>query len=339
MREVVVITGASGGVGRATARRFARDGAAIGLIARGEQGLHAAAEEVRAAGGLALVLPADVSDAEQVEEAARRVEEEFGPIDVWVNDAMATIYAELLDVEPDEYRRATEVTYLGTVWGTQAALRRMVPRDRGTIVQVGSALCFRGIPLQAPYCGAKHGVKGFTETARTELLHRRSRVHLTMVHLPGMDTPQFTWGRTKLPRQTQPVPPIYEPEVAADAVHWAAHHRRRQLYVGAPTVATILAEALAPGLVDRYLARTNYDAQMTDRPLDPEGHDNLFEPQDDLRDRGARGIFAGRSHDRSPLTWALERRGTLAAVAGLIALALIALRRVSGRCTSATEAP
>ena len=297
-REVVVITGASGGVGRAAARRFAADGARIGLIARGRKGLEAAAREVEEAGGEALVLPCDVADAEQVEAAAAAVEERFGPIDIWVNDAMVTVYAEFLDIEPDEYRRATEVTYLGMVWGSRAALKRMVPRDHGVIVQVCSALGYRGIPLQAPYCGAKHACKGFTESLITELLHKKSKVRLSMIQLPGLNTPQFTWGRTKLPKQTTPVPPIYQPEIAADAIHHAAHHRRRQIYVGIPTVLNILGERTAPWLLDHYLARTAFSSQMTDQPLDPQGHDNLFSPVDE--DRGAHGPFDQQAHSRSP---------------------------------------
>ena len=224
------------------------------LLARGRAGLEATAHEIEELGGRALVLPTDVADADQVEAAAEATEEELGPIDIWINDAMATIYAEFLDVEPDEYRRATEVTYHGMVWGTRAALRRMAERNRGTIVQVGSALAFRGIPLQAPYCGAKHACKGFTESVITEIRHHGWDIHVSMVHLAGFNTTQFTWGRTKLPKQTQPVPPIYQPEIAADAIHWAAYHRRRQIYVGVPTVLNILGERIAP-VVPRLVPR------------------------------------------------------------------------------------
>ncbi len=233
--EVVVITGASGGVGRAAARKFAAEGAKIALMARGRKGLEAAAREVREAGGEALVLPVDVADYDQVEAAASSVENAFGEIDVWVNDAMVTVYAEFLDIEPEEFKRSTEVSYLGMVWGTRAALSRMVPRNRGSIVQVCSAMSYRGIPLQSPYCGAKHACKGFTESIITELMHHKSKVQVSMIQLPGLNTTQFTWGRTKLPKQTMPVPPIYQPEVAADAIHYAAHHKRRQVYVGIPT--------------------------------------------------------------------------------------------------------
>jgi short-subunit dehydrogenase len=319
--EVVVITGASGGVGRATARRFAADGARIGLIARGRRGLEAAAREVEEAGGQALVLPADVSQPDQVEAAATAVEEQLGPIDVWVNNAMVTIYAEFLDIDPDEYRRSTEVTYLGMVWGTRAALKRMVPRNRGSLVQVGSALAYRGIPLQAPYCGAKHACKGFTESVITELLHHKSKVHLSMVQLPGVNTTQFTWGRTKLPKQTTPVPPIYQPEIAADAVHYAAHHRRRQIYVGVPTVLNILGEFVAPGLLDRYLARSGFKSQMTDQDLNPQGHDNLFEAVDE--DRGAHGPFDDQAHSISPQYELAKHRKIVLAGAGLATAALV----------------
>ena len=315
--EVVVITGASGGIGRAAARRFGSDGARVALIARGRRGLEGAAREVEQAGGRAMVLPVDVSDYEQVEAAASSVEDAFGPIDVWVNDAMVTLYAEFLDIEPYEFRRATEVSYLGMVWGTRAALKRMVARDRGSIVQVCSAMSYRGIPLQSPYCGAKHACKGFTESVLTELLHRKSKVQVSMIQLPGVNTTQFTWGRTKLPKQTTPVPPIYQPEVAADAIHYAAHHKRRQVYVGIPTVMNILGERVAPWLLDRYLAKSGYKSQMTDQDLDPRGHDNLFEPVDE--DRGAHGPFDDQAHAVSP-QYELAKRRTLAlAGAGLAA--------------------
>jgi short-subunit dehydrogenase len=245
-----------------------------------------------------LVLPLDVADADAVEAAAGSVEDAFGPIDVWVNDAMVTVYAEFLDIEPDEFRRATEVTYLGMVWGTRAALRRMRERDRGSIVQVCSAMSYRGIPLQAPYCGAKAACKNFTESVITELIHHKSKVRVSMIQLPGMNTTQFTWGRTKLPKQTMPVPPIYQPEIAADAIHHAAHHKRRQIYVGIPTVMNIIGERTAPWLLDHYLAKTAFSSQMTDQPLDPHNHDNLYHPIDE--DRGAHGPFDQKAHNHSP---------------------------------------
>jgi NAD(P)-dependent dehydrogenase (short-subunit alcohol dehydrogenase family) len=327
--QVVVITGASGGVGRATARRFAADGALIGLIARGRRGLESAAREVERAGGHALMLPADVAQPEAVEAAATAVEADFGPIDIWVNDAMVTVYAEFLDIEPEEYKRATEVTYLGMVWGTRAALRRMVPRDRGSIVQVCSAMSYRGIPLQAPYCGAKHACKGFTESVITELLHRKSKVRISMIQLPGLNTTQFTWGRTKLPKQTTPVSPIYQPEVAADAIHHAARHKRRQMYVGIPTVLNIVGERLVPSLLDRYLAKTAYGSQMTDQDLDPRGHDNLFEPVEE--DRGAHGPFDRQAHGISVQYELAKRRALVFAGLGAAAIGARAVTARNGR--------
>jgi short-subunit dehydrogenase len=327
MAEVVVITGASGGIGRATVRRFAQDGASIALIARGRAGLEAAAEEVEAAGGRALVLPLDVADDQAVEEAAARTEAMFGPIDVWVNDAMVTVYAEFLDIEPDEFRRATDVTYHGMVWGTRAALRRMLPRDRGAVVQVCSAMSYRGLPLQSPYSGAKAACKNFTEAVRSELIGKNSNVRVSMVHLPGVNTTQFTWGRTKLSKQTMPVPPIYQPEVAAEAIHWIAHTRRRQIYVGVPTVLNVLGERVAPWLLDAYLGRTGFDSQQTDEPLDPRGHDNLFAPEDADADRGAHGPFDEQAHGHSTQSWLSRHRGAAGALVGAATVAGAALTK------------
>jgi NAD(P)-dependent dehydrogenase (short-subunit alcohol dehydrogenase family) len=311
--EVVVVTGASAGAGRAIVRRFAREKAHIGLLARGVDGLEAAREEVERAGGKALVLPTDVADAAQVEAAAERVEREFGPIDIWVNDAMTTVFAPFLEITPEEYRRATEVTYLGFVWGTMSALKRMVPRDRGVVVQVGSALAHRSIPLQSPYCGAKAAVRGFTDSIRSELLHRGSSVHLTLVNMPALNTPQFDWCRTKLPRRPQPVPPIYQPEIAAEAVYWAAHHRKREIDVGASTAIVVLGNKFFPELGDRYLAKTGFDSQQSDEPVSPNRRDNLFEPV--AGDHGAHGRFDGRATYASPQLWADTHRGTLALAA------------------------
>jgi NAD(P)-dependent dehydrogenase (short-subunit alcohol dehydrogenase family) len=295
--RVVVITGATSGVGRATARAFAREGARVALLARGSDGLEAAAAEVRREGGTALPIKVDVANAEQVEAAAAQVERELGPIDVWVNDAMTTVFAEFADIEPDEFRRATEVTYLGSVWGARAALTRMLPRDRGTIVQVGSALAFRGIPLQSAYCGSKHALQGFVESVRCELRHRHSKVVLTTVHLPGLNTPQFDHCRSKMPHKPQPVPPIFQPEVAADAIVWASRRRRRTVYVGLPTVITILGNKVAPLLAEIYLARTAYSGQQTAVPEPGPRPGNLFEPSSG--DPGAHGGFDGRAHSRS----------------------------------------
>src|SRR3954470_16049854 len=314
--EVVVITGASSGIGRAIARRFAQDGAQIALIARGREGLEGAKKEIEDAGGRALVLPTDLADSEAVDSAASAVEEAFGPIDIWINNAMTTVFAPFKDVEPEEYKRATEVTYLGTVWGTKAALDRMLPRDRGSIVIVGSALAYRGIPLQAPYCGAKHGVKGFFESLRTELRHDGSKVHLSMVQLPGHNTPQFLHCRSKMPKVPQPIPPYYQPEVAADAVHWAAHNRRRELYVGMPTVKTIVGNKVAPWLVERVLAKRAWAGQQSDKPADPERKDNLFSPAPG--DPGAHGPYDQKARTTSIQTRLAERRGVVGMVTGAV---------------------
>jgi len=323
--KVIAVTGASAGVGRAVAQRFARDGARLGLIARGKERLEAAAAEVKALGGEALVLPLDVADAEAVDDAAGQIEERFGPLDVWVNNAMATVFAPVRDTTPEEYRRATEVTYLGTVWGTMAALRRMLPRNRGAIVQVGSALAYRSIPLQAPYCAAKHAIRGFTESLRTELLHDGSDVHVTMVQLPAHNTPQFEWGRAKLPRHPQPVPPIFQPEVAAEAIVYAATHRRRELVVGWPAVKAVYGEKVAPGLLDRILSRIGYEQQQTDEPLVGERPGNLFDPVPG--DYSAHGRFDQESKSRSLLFELDRRRGPVAVAAGLGAIAAAVLSR------------
>lgn len=304
--RVIVVTGASAGVGRATVRRFAEEGARIALLARGREGLEGAAHDVEQAGGEALVLPTDVSDFAQVDRAASVVEEQLGPIDVWVNDAMATVFAPFLEIHPDEYRRVTEVTYLGYVHGTLAALRRMKPRNRGIIVQVGSALAFRGIPLQSPYCGAKHAIQGFTESVRTELMHDGSNVRITLVHLPAVNTPQFVWGLSRMPRKAQPVPPIYQPEVAADAIVNAAAEPRRAFYVGGSTVKAIWGSRVAPWLADRVLAKSGYEDQQTDAKEDPERPANLWHPVPG--DFGAHGPFDEAARDRSLQSLASRHR-------------------------------
>ncbi len=326
--EVVVVTGASSGVGRATVRSFARRGATLGLIARGRDGLEGAAKEVDSEGGRAVILPADVASWDEVEAAANRAEAELGPVDVWVNNAMTSVFAPFREVSADEFRRVTEVTYLGVVHGTMAALRRMLPRDRGAIVQVGSALAYRSIPLQSAYCGAKHAVRGFTDSLRCELLHDRSNVRLTMVQLPALNTPQFDVVLSRLPRKAQPVPPIYQPEVAAEAIVWASEHARREVWVGGTTVGTIAADKLAPRLLDRYLGKTGFDSQQTDQPADPGRPSNLWEPVPG--DLGAHGDFDRRAHPRSFQLWATTHRA-LAALAGAAGTAAIAAMARRGR--------
>jgi short-subunit dehydrogenase len=318
MSETVVLTGAAAGVGRATARAFGRSGANIVLVARHRESLEAAQREIEQAGGHALVFPADVADADALDAAAEAAEREFGAIDIWVNCAMATIFSRFVDITPDEYRRATEVTYLGYVYGTMAALRRMRRRNRGTIVQVGSALAYRAIPLQSAYCGAKFAIRGFTDSIRSELLHEGSKVHLTMVQMPALNTPQFDWALNKTGRRPQPVPPIFQPEVAAEAIVFAAHARRREVYVGWPTVKAILANKVIPGLLDRYLAKAGYDGQLTDAP-DPAGRPaNLFDPVP--RDHGAHGRFDALAKPHSLQLWLSRQRNVLlAAGAGLAA--------------------
>jgi NAD(P)-dependent dehydrogenase (short-subunit alcohol dehydrogenase family) len=312
--EVVVITGASAGIGRATVRAFARRGASLGLLARGQEGLEGARREVEKLGGQAVVVPTDVADPGQVERAAVTVEKAFGPIDVWINNAMVSVLSPVKDMTAEEFQRVTNVTYLGYVHGTLSALRRMLPRDRGVIIQVGSALAYRAIPLQSAYCGAKHAVKGFTESLRSELIHDGSRVRITMVHLPGVNTTQFGWIKSRLPYEPQPVPPIYQPEVMARAIVWSADHDRRELWVGMPTVKTIIGEKFIPGLLDHYLAEVAYTGQQTNVPIDPKRADNLWVPVP--QDRGAHGGFDHRSRSSSFQLWTSMNRGWLA-VAGV----------------------
>jgi NAD(P)-dependent dehydrogenase (short-subunit alcohol dehydrogenase family) len=326
---VVVVTGASAGVGRAIAREFAGRGWRVALLARGLDGLKGAAADVQRLGSEALVLPTDVADEAQVEAAAAAVEAKWGPIDVWVNDAMATIFSDALKIAPADWRRATDVTYLGAVWGTLAALRRMKPRNRGTIVQVGSALAYRSIPLQAPYCAAKAAIRGFTDSIRCELDHDRSDVHITMVQLSAFNTPQFEWGRTTLTKRPRPMGKIFQPEVAARAVYYAATHRRRELWVGWPAVQAILGTKFFPGLLDRMLGRTAVDGQHTDEPLPPNRPDNLWHPV--AGDHGAHGRFDAQAHDTSWQVQLDTNRGLAAAALALLGVAgwLLAARRRS----------
>ena len=296
-KETVVVTGASAGLGRAIAREFGRNGANVGLIARGVDGLNAAKSEIEDAGGRAIVLALDVADHQALEEAATTVEDQLGPIDVWVNNAMVSVFSPVKEMTAEEYRRVTEVTYLGVVHGTLAALKRMLPRNHGTIVQVGSALAYRSIPLQSAYCGAKHAIAGFTDSLRCELIHDKSSVDVTMVHMPALNTPQFGWVKSRLQHKAQPVPPIFQPEVGARAVYWAAHHHRRELYVGMSTVEAIVGNKIAPAMLDRYLGRTGYDSQQTSEPEDPNRPNNLWKPV--AGDHGAHGAFDARAKAQS----------------------------------------
>lgn len=317
--EIVVITGASAGVGRATARAFARQGAHIGLLARGVGRLEETKKEVEAAGGKALVLPVDMADAAQVDTATARIEAEWGAIDIWINNAMTSVFSPFKEMTADEFKRVTEVTYLGYVYGTMAALRSMLPRDRGVIVQVGSALAYRGIPLQSAYCGAKHAIEGFTESVRAELIHDKSRVRLTIVQMPALNTPQFGWVKSRLPNKAQPVPPIYQPEVAADAILWAAHHERREMTVGFKNALIVWGNKFFPGLGDKYLARTGVESQQLDEPRDPGRPHNLWTPVPGSQ--GAHGEFDARARESS---WQLQINKHLREI-GVVAAGLTAV--------------
>jgi NAD(P)-dependent dehydrogenase (short-subunit alcohol dehydrogenase family) len=322
-KRVVVVTGAGAGVGRAAARAFAARGDKVALLARDLERLQAAAGEVREAGGEAVAIPVDVADAAAVDDAAEQVERSLGPIDVWVNAAMATVFAPFHSITPAEFRRATEVTYLGFVHGTMASLKRMRARNRGTIVQVGSALAYRSVPLQSAYCGAKAAIRGFTDSIRSELIHDKLHVHITMVHMPALNTPQFDWARNKMRQRPQPVPPIFQPEVAARAIVFAASARRREIYVGGPTLKAVYAHMVVPGLLDRFLAKKGYSGQLTDERERPGRPDNLFEPV--AGDYKAHGRFDARATDRSLELWTLRHRGWAALTLGLLALAAAAV--------------
>lgn len=332
--KVVVITGASAGVGRAAARAFASRGADVALLARGKDGLEAASREVARFGRKGLICVTDASDCAQVEAAAERVVNELGPIDVWVNNAMTSVFSPFVEMTAEEFRRVTDVTYLGYVWGTMAALKRMRPRNHGMIVQVGSALAYRGIPLQSAYCAAKHAIQGLTDSLRTELMHERSNVKVCMVQMPALNTPQFGWVRSRLPKKAQPVPPIFQPEVAADAIVFAATHNRREIYVGYPTVQAIVGNKLAPGFADWYLARHGFQSQQTDQPADPDRPDNLMAPLPG--DAGAHGVFDDRARSFSPQLWATKHRdwlmGGAAVVVGAAFMIKTLARNTRTRC-------
>ncbi|MGN6412742.1 SDR family oxidoreductase [Flexivirga sp.] len=325
---VVAVTGSTGGIGRASAIEFAKHGATVALLARGAAGLRGAAEEVERAGGKAIAIPTDMADADQVNGAVDRIEQEVGPIDIWVNDGFTSVFAPFDQIKPEEFRRVTEVSYLGYVYATMAVLPRMKERGHGTIVHVGSALAYRGIPLQSAYCGAKHAIQGFHEALRCELLHENSPIKVTMVQMPAVNTPQFSWVLSRLPRHAQPVPPIYQPEVAGRAVVYAAQHpARREYWVGGSTMGTLAANAVAPGVLDRYLAKTGFKSQQTQQRRDPDQPVNLWEPADQERDFGTHGVFDGKSTDRSVQLWASHHHGLLGAAATGAAILAVGVGR------------
>lgn len=329
MSKTVVVTGAGAGVGRAVARAFADHGCNVGLISRDEDRLKAAAGEVEARGAKACVAPADVADPEAVEAAAEKIESALGPIDVWVNDAMVTIFSPLHKITPAEYKRQTEVTYLGTVYGTMAALKRMRPRGAGSIVQVGSALSYRAIPLQSAYCGAKFAIRGFTDSLRSELMHERMPINVCMVQLPAINTPQFDWALSRMPEKAQPVPPIYQPEVAAEAIVFAAFNKRREIWVGGSSWKAILGNMIAPGCLDRYLANTAYSSQMRAEPRAENAPSNLFEPVPGHQ--AAHGAFDTQAAVESKTLWYEENRNAILGGAAVLGAALMLMLRPRGR--------
>jgi short-subunit dehydrogenase len=319
--EVVVITGASAGLGRALAHQYAKTHAKIALLARSVDSLVATKNEVEALGGTALVLPTDVSNSEEVERAAQKVLSEFGKIDLWINNAMVSVFSPVKEMTPDEYRRVTDVTYLGVVYGTLAALKTMLPRNEGTILQIGSALAKRSIPLQSAYCAAKHAGDGFSESLRCELLHDRSRVQVMRVQLPAMNTPQFRWVKSRLPNKPQPVPPIYQPELVADAIFWASHTRKREVYIGYPTWKAILGEKFAAGFADWYLGQFGYTSQQTQVPVEPNHTDNLLEPRPEKA--STRGDFDRTARSSDFFFWVLKNQYLVWAIVILFFIAVI----------------
>ncbi len=321
--KVVVITGATGGVGRATAWEFAKQGANIALLAREEHQLEATRLEVEQYGGKAICIPTDVADAEAVEQAAVQTEQAFGPIDVWVNNAMNSVFAEIKNITPDEFKRVTEVTYLGQVYGAMSALKRMLPRDNGSIIFVGSALAYRGIPLQSAYCGSKHGIQGFFDSLRTELMHEKTNVHICMVQLPAMNTTQFGWVLSKLPNKPKPMGKVYQPEVAARAIVFAAANKRREVWVGYPTYEAIIGNRIAPWYADWVLSRTGIKGQQTEEKASPDRQNNVWQPVPE--DRGAHGNFGNIAKNKSVTFWATENRNALRAIAAGSALVLAAI--------------
>jgi short-subunit dehydrogenase len=312
--KVVVVTGGSGGVGRCVARLLGGMGAKLGLLARGADGLDGARREVEALGGRAVTCVADVSNSDQVEDADQAVERQLGPIDVWVNNAMVSMYSPFMKMSPDEFRHIVEVTFLGQVYGTQAALRRMIPRDRGVIISVGSALAYRSIPLQSAYCASKHAVEGFVESVRSELFHDKVNVRISMVHLPGVNTTQFTWTKNRMPHKVRPTGPIYQPELAAQAILLAIRDERRQVFLGMPTLEAVVGEKFIPGLLDKYLAHAAWEGAMLPQPADPNHRDNFWEPVPG--DQGAHGPFDDQAHSVSPQLWMTRHRNGLLALAG-----------------------
>lgn len=319
--RVIVVTGAAAGVGRAIAREFGKEKARVALIARGRDGLDAAKNEIDKMGGEALVLPLDMADSAAVESAAQKIEDTWGHIDVWINDAMVSVFSPVDQMEAEEFKRVTEVSYLGYVYGTLAALKRMKSKNSGVIIQIGSALAYRSIPLQSAYCAAKHAIAGFSESLRTELLHDKSDVKVCQINLPAVNTPQFSWVKSRLPNNPQPVPPIYQPEVIARAVYHVSRHPRRRLDIAYPTLKAVIAEKFVPAVGDWYLSRQGYSSQQTDQPVSPDRKNNLWKPVPG--DHGAHGSFDSRARTFAPLLWLdLNRVPVLATAAFFLAVAV-----------------